>query len=147
MNNTAAPVALNWWTPKPANAVLDYYLDVSNDVTPEQDYIMQATAVVAPAGEGELDLRSLYVEGFVMRVTVLGGQPSRIYNVRFDVLMATGRQLSFRVNMAIPTELPGYRIPLPPVPGYGPPLLWRWMSTLDFSNPLNGGYAAMIGVI
>ena len=50
-----------------------------------------------------------------------GGQPSRTYIIKFDVVMSDNRVFSFLVNQEVPVILPGATVTVPPSPNFCSP--------------------------
>jgi hypothetical protein len=107
----ATPLTPMWWPAKEAGESRQYALDVSEVVT-EQIYSVGVGS--APSGPGELDLSNFDGYGAVFYLRTSGGQPTRIYQIRFTVQLVDGQILRFIVHQAIPPGLPGYPIPEPP---------------------------------
>ena len=79
---------------------------------------------MAPSGAGEMRISDLLVADDVITLTCSGGVPTRIYTVMIVVRMCDGRAFDFLVYQGIPPGLRGYRIPVPPCPGFGPSISW-----------------------
>lgn len=134
----AIPSAQNWWPAKPQDASLDYALDITATIDPEEDHIIQVAASVAPSGAGELVLSNLAMVGDVLTLTTSGGAQGRVYVVKFLVTMANGRVYTFFVYQGVPPGLPGFPTPLAPTPGYSTPIVInRPVPRLDFSQAIN----------
>jgi hypothetical protein len=132
----ASPSAPNWWPNKLPGATLDYSLDISAAINPEIDIISTVTAACAPSGSGEMVLSNLYAATDVLTLTCSGGVPTRVYSILFTVTMYDGRIFDFLVYQGIPPALRGYPIPVPPSPGFGPPITWNNTTAFFGISPL-----------
>lgn len=129
--------APSWWPSKLPDAILDYTLDIGAAIDPAVDFIVSATAAVAPSGAGEMQPSNLRVAGACLTLTMTGGQPGRTYTVKFIVPMTDNRIFEFLVRQYVPPLLPEDLPQAIPDPGFGPPATWSFGPSLDFSQPRN----------
>ena len=120
----ATPLTPIWWPAKYIQEKLDFQLDISGSIDLNSDRIATVTASAAPSGDGELAISGLKANNNVISLVTAIGQPSRVYTIKFVARMTDARVYEFIVHQAIPLELDGYPIPLPPFPGFGPELVF-----------------------
>lgn len=139
-----APGAPNWWPAKLPGAVLDYSLDIGAAIDPETDFIASVSLAVAPSGSGEMQPSNLTVSGLVITATMSGGQPTRVYSVRIIVTMTDGQAFEFLVEQGVRALLSTDVPQIAPVPGFGAPIVWTYLPSMDFTNLRNSAYLACI---
>jgi len=117
---------LQWPVAEPLED-LDYYLNVAAPLTQFNDSISTLTVSVAPSGTGELQptyLNTFDSEQHIIELWLSGGVPGRVYTVRVDMVTINARTFSWLVTLPIDLQYAVPPIPLPPNPGFGPPLPW-----------------------
>lgn len=119
-----------WWPPKYPYSVLDYTLDITSSVDVINDVIASVACSIAPSGLSELIATDLQFstpivvgqKKMFLTVTLSGGQPGRIYRIRFIVTMTDGRIFEFIVMQELVPELPAQFPTTPPSRGFGTPI-------------------------
>lgn len=91
--SVSTPPLLNW-APKDPRDVLDYQVDISPAlVGDENDVIASVDAVSSPNGPDDLAITSVLADGPRVIVWVSGGMAGRVYNVRLEIAMTSGRRV------------------------------------------------------
>ena len=114
---------LQWPIAEPADS-LDYYLELGQTLAAAGDSIFSVTACIKPSGAGELQGLSIGATATEISVELAGGVPGRTYLVRFDVATYANRTFSWLVTLPIDIDYAVPPIPLPPDPGFGPPIIF-----------------------
>lgn len=121
----AAGLTVLQWPVAEAGDDLDYYLDVSAAINQYNDSINQVSASIKPSGVGELQPVFLSIaDDNVIDIWLSGGVPGRVYTIKIDVTGSSNRIYSWLVTLPIDKKYSIPPFPLPPSPGFGPPIIF-----------------------
>lgn len=112
-----------WWPAKYPEDIRTDRLDVTAALE-DDDTIVSAEAAVAASGSGEMQPSDLIVSGFILTLTEAGGQPTRVYQTRFIVNLASGLVRVFEVRRGVLADLPTDQPQVAPDPGFGEAVTW-----------------------
>lgn len=104
---------------------LDYSVPIAALVEPSEDVMVTLAVTCAPSGDGELTLADLVVDEAAIWVKLSGGQPGRIYSVRYVATLETGAAREIVANLTVTRVLPTDQPQVAPDTGFGPPLTWE----------------------
>jgi hypothetical protein len=120
----------SWLAAKGPSASLDYTENVSYPLTDPDtgivDPLQSLTLSVAPSGSGEMvaSLLSIDSTGFLVTWWLSGGVPGRSYLIDLVGVTIAGRVFEWDWGILCRPILARYPLPLPLVPGFGPPLIY-----------------------
>jgi len=120
--SSASPY-LQWPLAEPDDD-LDYGVNLASILSSQSDTAVTIAVSASPSGAGELMLPQLYADGDLVVVWLSGGVPSRVYQVRVDVMTVNGREYSIIPKLAISADTAVLPVPLPPSPGFGTTITW-----------------------
>ena len=118
----AASGTPNWWPLKLQAGSLNYSLNISPVLTPGVDFISSVSVACSPSGSGEMVISNPIVTNTVLTLTTTGGVPGRVYTIEWTVICSDGLVYAFIVYQGVP-PIPGYLIPVAPVPTFGTPVV------------------------
>lgn len=134
-----------WWPAKYPEDIRTDRLDVTAALE-DDDTIVSAEAAVAASGSGEMQPSDLIVSGFILTLTEADGQPTRVYQTRFIVNLASGLVRVFEVRRGVLADLPTDQPQIAPDPGFGEAVTWTVGTgpSLNFSIASNSMYSLLI---
>jgi hypothetical protein len=110
------------------NESFDYYLPIAAAVDPTNtdDVVEAVTLSAAPSGVGELTLAGLEYDDVTkaVRATVSGGQPGRIYTLRYGLTFGSGDLRELLATLTVARELRTDRPQVPPARDFGGTIRW-----------------------
>lgn len=123
---------------------LDWTLTIPCAIDPAVDFIQSASLTVAPSGTGELVIANLTISGDEMTWTASGGQPGRLYTFKALVTMTNDRVFEFGMAQLTTRLLVTDAAQPIPSAGFGAPIVWTYLPSMDFTNLRNSAYLACI---
>jgi hypothetical protein len=130
------------WPDKNPNEVLDYSVDLSDDLLPDEQ-IASVVVQIRPSGVGELYVAghstSVYAQDNQAIVWLSGGVPGRFHLIRILVETDQGRTYEYFVTLRI-NEVPG-EPPVAPPPNFdfGERSSWHGVQTAAIGVVGSGG--------
>lgn len=120
----------------------DYTYDASGD---DLSVLVGAAFSTKPSGAGELTALSLSLVGDVVTVWLTGGVAGRNYIHKLLLTDSDGRTQEVLLGQVCDAVLSQQPIPPPaPSPGFGTVITTTLAYSLDFSNPFDSAYIAVI---
>ena len=121
---SSSPASYLQWPTAAPDDNLDYGLNLARILSSQGDAVVQISASAAPSGIGELSIPQVYAVEDLVVVWLGGGVPSRVYQVRVDVLTTDGREYSIISKLVISGDTLVPPAPSPPSAGFGAPTTW-----------------------
>jgi hypothetical protein len=127
--------------PKWPDTAFDFFVPVPCDIDPTADFIATVTLACAPSGTGEMQISNLVAVPGGLSYTATGGQPGRLYRLKFSITMVNGRVFSFLGEQWVTALLPGDQPFAPTSPGFGTAITADLGSLSNNNNVVNSSYA------
>lgn len=135
---------------KMPDSYLDWTMDVrdvlTNRFTGAVDPLVSLSLSIKPSGTGEIQLSRLSVDdtGFLVTWWEAGGVSGRPYLLKLQGVTEAGREPEWVFSQTCSGVFSTGFPPAPPCAGFGTPITWTFGPSLDFANPINSGYIALL---
>lgn len=96
-----------------------------------------------PSGVGEMTINAMMVSGDLIEFSLTGGQAGRSYLVDIDITPLGAAPIEYVCWIYIDRTLAGWPIGNPISPSFGPPTVWTYAPSMDYSKAQNAWMAMM----
>jgi hypothetical protein len=113
---------------------LVYSLPIGVLIEPTEDVLHTVLIACAPSGPGELELLDLIADDDAIWLTLSGGQPGRIYTLKYSAVLASGNVRQVIANITVARAQVTDQPPAPPSTAFGTPVRWPPTNTAVYGE-------------
>lgn len=127
--------------PKWPDTAFDFTVLVPSGFDPTVDFIASVTLACAPSGAGEMQVSNFTAVRGGLSYTATGGQPGRVYRLKFSIALIGGGVFSFLAVQSVSSPLRGDQAQAAPSPGFGTPITADLGTLVNNGGVINSDYA------